>query len=774
MTLMVHAKIFDDVLGRQVLDKLIPQDSPYYIQMRQLVIDVISLVPDEDIDLFYSTPESNYVNFTGIDCSDVIKQISRQGKTGEWAVSYMLIVFYQAYSAINVNSNAWRFMSGYLKMMFMITARHDNHFAKIDKLGVRVRMALRPANPQRAILDQLISIHVQCAGLSSCLNRIKTYEINIKQGVAIGDKKNKKLANKISQIRLAYEVVIDDKPFTGKTTYNESTKRSKSDQTATKKVINVDDEPLQERLFSTKQSYKHSNVAVAENIADGDEVPLLDNNFKPAPQIAKSSELQQWRLKNNHQHANRNRFYFPTNHRQLSIAGYQMLFATLWQRFMNVGKDSGTGYAVLLLSLLSGLSIDSIIADWQCSRSQRQYFIYNSSHKTSCIAITVNVTANNRSHLLAHRQSHDSTFNRALPEALQIMLEDKITVSSDTIKAAISYAKDMLNLPALSPQYLEMGLFIIIKNALNQPLHADIVTGVNVRHSSALYYTSIKTVELEQTYTRAIELITEYCDDKQKALLIDECSVAMNGHKSHIGSDMALETSICKRFFNQIATSAESFNGKLKSHMDRYIAQFNSYSIWLWHIVMIQTGIRPVKHAPGLLHQFDFQRRMLWVSDKEERHGQSDGRLIPLSEFLVTAIQNYIVYIKNFAAIYNPLYPEAPYPIDAILKSEQPLIQIYQKKPKGFTGITPSSVRTQLQEFFRHQDNWLRHQLRSMLTGRVSNYLICALYGHEHPDQEFMHPMSSAFINQLHTLTPHLDAIAAELCLKQIEVRLYG
>ena len=32
---------------------------------------------------------------------------------------------------------------------------------------------------------------------------------------------------------------------------------------------------------------------------------------------------------------------------------------------------------------------------------------------------------------------------------------------------------------------------------------------------------------------------------------------------------------------------------------DRYIEQFNAYSIWLWHIIIIQTGIRPVKHAPG-------------------------------------------------------------------------------------------------------------------------------------------------------------------------------
>ena len=574
---MVHTKLFNEVIDRRVFDKLIPIDSPHHIQMSQLVIDVINLVPDDDIDLLSSTSESNFADFTGIDCTEVMTQTIREGKTGEWAVTYMLIVFYQAYGAIDVNSNAWRFMSGYLKVIFMITARHDKHFAKIDRLGVRVRMALRPTDPQRSILDQLISIHAQRDSLSSCLSYIRQYEASVKQKEATGKTANQYLGSKIGQIRLAYEVVINNKTFVGKT-YTESTKRVKSAQTVIKTLVDTDNEPLQSIVFGTKQSKKHSNVAIAENIADDNEVPLLDNDFKPATQIAKSSELQQWRLKNNHQHARRNQFHFPTNHRQLSITGYQMLFATLWQRFMSVDKESGIGYVVLLLSLLSGLSIDSIIADWQCSHSQRQYLVYDRVRKVSSIAIMIDVTTNTRSHLLAHRQSYGSTFYRAIPQALQIMLEDKITVSSDTVKDAISYAKDLLNLPALSPQYIEAGLFILIKNELNKPLYADLITGVDVRHSSALYYLSTKTVELEQTYIKAVELITEYCNDEQKALLIDECSVPMNGHRSHIGSDMALKTTMCQQFFNQLAVSAESFNGKLKSLVVAHYPDPNRYS----------------------------------------------------------------------------------------------------------------------------------------------------------------------------------------------------
>ena len=292
---MGHTKLLNDVIDKRALDKLIPIDSPHHIQMRQLVIDVISLVPDGDIDLLHSILESNSVDFTGIDCEDAIEQTIRQGKTVEWAVSYMLMVFYQMYGEVDINDNAWRFMSGYLKVMIMITARHDKHFAKIDKLGVRVRMALRPTDPQRGILDQLISIHAQCDSLSSCLPYIRQYEASVKQEEATGETANQYLGSKIGQIRLAYEVAIHNKTYIGKA-YTENTNHLEPTKTVIKIVVSTDNEPLQRIVFGTKQSKKHSNVAIAENIADDDEVPLLDNDFKPATQIAKSSELQQWQL----------------------------------------------------------------------------------------------------------------------------------------------------------------------------------------------------------------------------------------------------------------------------------------------------------------------------------------------------------------------------------------------------------------------------------------------------------------------------------------------
>lgn len=459
-----------------------------------------------------------------------------------------------------------------------------------------------------------------------------------------------------------------------------------------------------------------------------------------------------------------------------------MLFARVWQIFGVVSYKQRRVYAVILLSMLSGRKVQDVIYELALDKSQRKWLSHESGSAADSYAMsnTINVTSNRRSHLLPHRQSHDNEFKLPLPARLQAVIENKFSVDGDEVSEVLASLKVQLELPVLSNQHIDACLYTVIKNELQESLHADMITGVDVKHSSPLYYTSIETISLEKTYYSAIQLLTEYCtaDSQGELRQLSMSSTKSNRYKKYIGSDMTLNIDICQRFFDELAEATESYNGRLKRNVsirqDRYIEQFNAYGIWLWHIIFIQTGIRPVKHAPGLLNQFDFRQRLLWVSDKEERQGQGQGRLIPLSDFLIIAIQNYIKYIKQFAVMHNSIYPNDQFPINNILNSSQPLIQLFSQNPKGFTGITPSKVRYQIKHFFSHQDNWLRHQLRSLLTNKSPEHLICALYGHEHPDQEAMHPMSSLSINELKALSADLEKVAVELNLRQVEVNIYG
>lgn len=759
---------------KKALDKLVPARSPASLKIQNLITYVVSLKPGLALNTEFIS-ESLEISFTVDECNNIADKIVKAKKIEEWAVSYMLVLFYKRYGAVGSKSHAWQFMSVYLQIILRITLREDKHFAKVNQLGVRVRMGLSAHNPQSEILSQLIHIHTQQNTLAGVLDRIRQYEALTKQSETSGKVINKKLAGKIGRIRLAYEVVAEDKQFVGKT-YSKADSKNVVNSGLDKVYFDSDDEPLRATAFGI--NHQNDNVSYDENLADDDPEKLLDNDFKPSKHTAKSSELQQWKLKNNYRHARRNGFGFPTSLRQLSLASIQMLFNRLWQLLMISNDGSRSSYTVILIALISGRRVQDVIYELGLDKGQRTWLSYkkgiNSSYHT--LNITVNVTTNRRSHLLPHRQSFDREFTLPIPIEIQSILEQPTFIEQTQIFDSLKDLKRQLNLPALSYQHIESALYSIIKNELNEPLHADLITAVDVKHSSPLYYTSISTKSLNDTYVQAISLMARMCGtDIQKQLSYN--GLAIN-NKPYIGSDMALNRGICQRFFEQLVGAVESYNGRLTRSIsikqDRYIEQFNAYSIWLWHIIMIQTGIRPVVHAPGLLNQFDFQARLFWVSDKEERQGQCQGRLIPLSQFLITAIQNYIEYIKQFAALHNVIYPSVLFPIEDILNSRQPLIQLFSKNPRGFSGVTPSKVRYQLKSFFSHQDNWLRHQLRTLLTNRAPEHLIRALYGHEQPDQEAMHPMSSLSINEIKSLSDYLDEVACELNLKQVEVRIHG
>ena len=543
-------------------------------------------------------------------------------------------------------------------------------------------------------------------------------------------------------------------------------------------------------------------------MADDDPPALLDNDYAPPRAAAKSSQLQQFQVKTNYLHSRRNQFLLPSNTRVLSILSYQLLFKRLWDVLIKGDLSERQVATVLLLSLLSGRQINVIASEISTNKSQRQFLVEEEGGEI-VIKNTINVTLNRRGKIKPHIKSDSNYFSLPLPHPIQTILQYKFEVEKDAIDELLKTLKSDLALPSFSSQHIESALAFIIKHKTKEPLHADMITGVEVEHSSPLYYTSIDIFSLLNTYQAAIKLLSDRCfksftdiyfykvknteiaskvlNPKNQHLwqghkepsFINMPIIASNINKKYIGSEMALDDKVCSNFFSLLNTHVQAYNGHLfrdaKNSRDTYIEQFNAYSLWLWHIIQVQTGIRPVNDAPGYLHQFNFMHDIYWVSDKAIRQGNDGGRLIPISHFLKIALQNYLIYLKQFASVHNPIYPKHQLPIEEILQSQLPLLQVFSHNPKGFVAVSPGRIRGLLGGFLTHQDNWLRHQLRSMLTNKVNEVYICASFGHEHADQEMFHPMSSSSIMSYKSaMAAHLDEVAQELQLTQVEVTLHG
>lgn len=396
----MNIKQFDNSELQTVLDRLVPLDSPYFIKIQSLITNTLYINPGFCLHIGEQASLDMPV-FTSSECEAIARKVVKEKKIENWAVTYMLVLFYQRYGQARRDDEAWQFMSAYLQIIIMIAIRKDEHSVKVGKLSVRLRMGLKPNNPQAEIVKKLIDIHAQHVSLTKALAALRVYEAKIRSDEESGKVVNQKLAGKIGQIRLAYEVVAENKAFVGKT-YTNSQNNELSKEHTNKRYLNSADEPIRVTIFG--RPHKNDNVSDAENIADDDPPALLDNDFKPSRTTAKSSELQQWKLKNNYRHARRNQFHFPTNLRQLSLLSYQMLFARVWQLFGVVSYKQRQVYAVILLSLLSGRKIQDVIYELELDKSQRKWLSHESGSAADSYAMsnTINVTSNRRSHLLPH------------------------------------------------------------------------------------------------------------------------------------------------------------------------------------------------------------------------------------------------------------------------------------------------------------------------------------------------------------------------------------
>lgn len=268
-------------------------------------------------------------------------------------------------------------MSAYLQIMCLLALRDDGHVKKIQKLGLRIRMALKRNSPQKAILDELIDIHRHVESMNDALGMLQVYERDLKQQEMQGELNAARLSSMVAQIRFAYAVALHDVQFTSKQ-YNQ--RKEKDNKHIRSNVITVDNEPLRVKQFIHDSGV--SNVHVNEIAVEQHRTLLLDNNFEPTQSTAASAELQVWKTKQNHYHHIRNKLYLPSNSRYLSLYIYQQLFKEVWINIHHPKSYTEKRvYAIILLSMLSGRSIHAVSEEIAKEKSKRTWLAYDAKNE---------------------------------------------------------------------------------------------------------------------------------------------------------------------------------------------------------------------------------------------------------------------------------------------------------------------------------------------------------------------------------------------------------
>ncbi|OOS07791.1 hypothetical protein SAMN02745664_12110 [Moraxella cuniculi DSM 21768] len=461
-------------------------------------------------------------------------------------------------------------------------------------------------------------------------------------------------------------------------------------------------------------------------------------------------------------HTNQNEMFLSTSLRYLSIYSIQALFAKLWQYFLDpsVTKlslnvcDIQRSVALLLLSLYTGRTIFELLTDIE----QKSCGIveYRRGGAICRLIVRLDITPSRIKTGHVHKVLANQSTVMHLPLPSQLIKAVDAS-SADYLDDVIRLLKQELNMPVLSKGRIQTALYGFMSRNVCTSQIASIITGRNLHKRADLWYCS---VSQEQVFTYYQDAIKTMAQGKPNGIGTSHLNNSVITNQDYIGSQNCPNYALATKFFDylrQEVIGAKSF-----------IDKFNAYNLWLWHIFLLLTSMRAVDDAPGLLNQFNLDANIAWISDKEGRNSSDSQRLVPICDFLLQAIQDYLAYLKQCQRLYGKLSFDLQTNIHQILNSQRPLLNLMDEH-FAIKSLSPGVVRQNIHQHFRFKEDWTRHLGQKYLhESSAQQSLILSVFGHEMSEQESWHKHSSMSVNDIMGLKEHYQGLACLLKLEQI------
>ncbi|MDE2421346.1 MAG: hypothetical protein KGO49_09235 [Gammaproteobacteria bacterium] len=697
-----------------------------------------------------------------IQFSRIYQQCTRYGKLDTFPVHAYLATVKSENSNIDSKIELeWAIRNIYVCLLLADIGKHED---KISLLCMRFRLA-KNSKTHQWLWTELptlkgLDLAEIVESLQSTHNKILKLEKAIKSHLPHNASK------RIGEILLAYRTAADSK--------QKIDRPRESDEKSVQRISLFSDNSIaQLDLIVLPDEAKMRGVDEQEFINDTKkQAVLIDNRFNPLPGTESSLILQKLATSKQAAHIIRQDFRFPTDPHMIRLLDCQLIFEQLWQ---GVEKYDFVD-AYLLLSILSSTPA------LECrKRFPKQ------GRNGNFFTCDLDIASFSLEPINKFRVNQLKSLHFAVPVKAYNSLSQEESITEEQLKRRVKELKEKLHIPRLSLGKFPHILRFIITRYISNHLHADFICSITPRHSPGLYYSTISNLKIQQTYAEAIKLLAgeikpvdqdSFDQDPFDPDWWNDWLLGSQHSSNSCGSQITVTPKLVSAFFSELRL----YILDQKSHIDK----FNYYSIWLWHVVLLLTSCRPVNHAPGMLNQIDLKSRLLWLSDKEGRNSAANGRFLPVCEFLAQAIADYLSFLKQFYERYNFLGIDTFDSIQNIFNSSHPLINLFIKANNRqlqdsrlhlYAGyvlepITPGLVKDNLEHSFPLPLNWTRHFGRYYLANKaVKTHLIDALFGHEAPNQEALHPFSSVPINELKSVADIYQQMAIELKLEGISLK---
>lgn len=229
-----------------------------------------------------------------------------------------------------------------------------------------------------------------------------------------------------------------------------------------------------------------------------------------------------------------------------------------------------------------------------------------------------------------------------------------------------------------------------------------------------------------------------------------------------LGSHIKVKDSAVRFFFEYLRDEAIP----PAPRSDDVIDYHNRYAMYVYQLLMLASGHRPVRVPLETVRSFDVVSHELYICDKVANHA-NDARTIVLPDTACQQLAKYLEHLRALEVRCRHVAPRLCATIESAISGTGPLLFRLEKNDRmdwSPVPFDPKPVRRWLQDDWSLPLNWHRHWLRSNLTERGQPHeYIDQFMGHENDQPPGLGRYSNLTYGGRQSLAACIDSMLAEL-----------
>ena len=189
----------------------------------------------------------------------------------------------------------------------------------------------------------------------------------------------------------------------------------------------------------------------------------------------------------------------------------------------------------------------------------------------------------------------------------------------------------------------------------------------------------------------------------------------------------------------------------------------NEYMIYAYEALNLCVGYRAVNAPLECITDYDLDRRIAWVSDKESRNGLS-ARIVPLCQTAIEIIEAVLSHLHCLSQYTKPFSTATSDFLSKSTIGDAPLLSIFDPTTGRIGRLEPRKLSRLLALKWPLPQNWQRHFMRTELRrAGASGELVNAWMGHNDFGEESLGPWSGLSLADLHEVSNAIEDIVQSL-----------